>query len=158
MRILARFEADGRAGAADANDSTWLPRLKKKYGLMVPLLFAGGPRHMLAPAKAALLWAIGQFRPMMRGPFGRSEQQMWAIKSAALACENFMLALAAAGYDSCPLEGFDEPRVKRLFDLPTEARVVMVIPAARVGHPPPLPMSFLYHTQDTCGHGMAVLH
>jgi nitroreductase len=100
---------------------------------MVPLLFAEGPRHMLAPAKAALLWAMGQFRPMMRGPFGRSEQQMWAIKSAALACENFMLALAAAGYDSCPLEGFDEPRVKRLFDLPTEARVVMVIAAGRRG-------------------------
>jgi nitroreductase len=100
---------------------------------MVPLLFADGPLHVLAPAKAALLWAIGQFRPMMRGPFGRSEQQMWAIKTTALACENFMLALTAAGYDSCPLEGFDEPKVKRLFALPDEARVVMVIAAGRRG-------------------------
>ncbi len=100
---------------------------------MVPLLFADGPLHVLAPAKAVLLWAIGQFRPMMRGPFGRSEQQMWAIKTTALACENFMLALAAAGYDSCPLEGFDEPKVKRLFALTAEARVVMVIAAGRRG-------------------------
>ncbi len=95
----------------------------KKYEIMVPLLFADGPHHLLAPVKATLLWAVGQFRPMMRGPFGRAEQQMWAVKTTALACENFMLALAAAGYDSCPLEGFDEPKVKRLFALPDEARV-----------------------------------
>ncbi|HEY5376272.1 MAG TPA: nitroreductase family protein [Polyangiaceae bacterium] len=132
-RMLARLQADAREGTADADYRAWLPRLKKKYELMVPLLFADGPLHVLAPAKAALLWAIGQFRPMMRGPFGRSEQQMWAIKTTALACENFMLALAAAGYDSCPLEGFDEPKVKRLFALPDEARVVMVIAAGRRG-------------------------
>jgi len=34
---------------------------------------------------------------------------------------------------SCPLEGFDEPKVKRLFALPDEARVVMVIAAGRRG-------------------------
>jgi len=132
-RILARLHADAHEGSADADYRAWLPRLRKKYEIMVPLLFADGPLHVLAPLKASVLWAIGQFRPMMRGPFGRSEQQMWAIKTTALACENFMLALTAAGYDSCPLEGFDEPRVKRLFALPNEARVVMVIAAGRRG-------------------------
>lgn len=132
-RMLTRLHADAAEGPADADYRAWLPRLTKKYELMVPLLFADGPLHVLAPLKAALLWGIGQFRPMMRGPLGRSEQQMWAIKTTALACENFMLALAAAGYDSCPLEGFDEPKVKRLFALPDEARVVMVIAAGRRG-------------------------
>jgi nitroreductase len=132
-RMLARLEVDAVSGTADADYRAWLPRLKKKYQLMVPLLFADGPLHVLAPAKAALLWAVGQLRPMMRGPFGRSEQQMWAVKTTALACENFMLALTAAGYDSCPLEGFDEPKVKRLLELPNEARVVMVIAAGRRG-------------------------
>jgi len=42
-----------------------------------------------------------------------------------------MLALRAAGYDSCAMEGFDEPRVKRLLKLPRAARVVMVIAAGR---------------------------
>jgi len=46
---------------------------------MVPLPSTDGPLHVLAPAKAALLWVIGQFRPMMRSPLGRSEQQMWAV-------------------------------------------------------------------------------
>ena len=132
-RMLARLRADAREGPADAAYRAWLPRLKQKYAVVVPLLFADGPLHVLAPAKAALLWAIGQFRPMMRGPFGKAEQQLWATKTTALACENFMLALAAAGYDSCPLEGFDEPKVKRLFALPAAARVVMVIAAGRRG-------------------------
>ncbi len=130
-RMLQRLQAD--AATPDADYQAWLPRLKKKYELMVPLIFADGPLHVLAPAKAVLAWLVGQFRPMMRGPFGTSEQQLWATKTAALACENFMLALTAAGYDSCPLEGFDEPRVKRLFALAHEARVVMVIAAGRRG-------------------------
>ena len=39
-------------------------------------------------------------------------------KSTALACQNFMLALVAEGFDSCPMEGFDE-RV----DLPATERI-----------------------------------
>ena len=67
----------------------------------------------------------------MRGPFGRHEQALWSVKTAALACENFMLALTAHGFDSCPMEGFDEPRVKRLLRLPRKAETVMVIAAGR---------------------------
>jgi nitroreductase len=38
-----------------------------------------------------------------------------------------MLAISAQGFDTCPMEGFDESRVKRLLKLPRHARVVMVI-------------------------------
>ena len=131
-RMLARLEQDSHA-ATLTQLPAWIPKLMAKYRLMVPALFADGPLHVLAPPKAMLLWAFSLVRPMMRGPFGRAEQQMWAIKTTALACENFMLALTAAGYDSCALEGFDEPRVKRLFSLPPMARVVMVIAAGRRG-------------------------
>ena len=50
-----------------------------------------------------------------------------SIKSAALACQNFMIAIAAQKYDSCPMEGFDETRVKKLLNAPMCSRVVMVI-------------------------------
>jgi nitroreductase len=132
-RMIERLKYDAAAGVGDENYRRWLPLLQKKYRIMVPLLFVDGPLHVFAPFKAFLLWMVGWFRPIMRGPFGRAEQQMWAIKTTALACENFMLALAAAGYDSCALEGFDEPRVKRLLDLPREARVTMVIAAGKRG-------------------------
>ncbi len=132
-RVLERLERDAASNTADETYRAWIPRLKKKYQIMVPLLFEDGPLHVLAPLKRSLLAAVGWSRPMMRGPFGRAEQEMWAIKTTALACESFMLALTAAGYDSCALEGFDEPRLKRVLGLPREARVVMAIAAGRRG-------------------------
>lgn len=90
----------------------FLPLFELKYKLQIPLLFGDGPFHILAPLKRLLVGCRAWFKPMMRGPFGRHEQALWAVKTAALACENFMLALTAYGFDSCPMEGFDEPRVK----------------------------------------------
>jgi nitroreductase len=42
-----------------------------------------------------------------------------------------MLAFSAHGFDSCLMEGFDEPCVKRLLGLPQAAEIVMVIAAGR---------------------------
>ncbi len=109
----------------------FLPLFERKYRLQIPFLFADGPFHMLAPAKRFLVWCGAWFKPMMRGPFGRHQHSLWAVKTTALACENLMLALTAHGFDSCPMEGFDEPRVKRLLDLPRAAEIVMVIAAGR---------------------------
>lgn len=105
--------------------------LIQKYRIVIPLIFADGPFHLLAPLKRLAFWAIGLFKPFWRIDVGRSGQALWATKTTALACENLMLALRAAGFDSCAMEGFDEPRVKRLLALPRAARVVMVIAAGR---------------------------
>jgi nitroreductase len=109
----------------------FLPLFELKYRLQIPFLFMDGPFHVLAPFKRFLMWCRAWFKPTMRGPFGCHEQALWAVKTAALACENLMLALTAHGFDSCPMEGFDEPRVKRLLGLPSRAEIVMVIAAGR---------------------------
>lgn len=103
----------------------------EKYGRTVPLIFDDGPLHVLAPFKACAQAIQGLFAPTWRGPFGYWGAQLWASKTTALACENLMLALRAAGFDSCAMEGFDEPRIKRLLSLPREARIVMVLAAGR---------------------------
>ena len=51
----------------------------------------------------------------------------WADKSVALAAAQFMLAIKAAGFDSCPMEGLDPEKVRTLFGLPAEATVTMAI-------------------------------
>ncbi len=71
----------------------------------------------------------GQFQAVPRGPFSDADMRVWAVKSAALAAENFMLALRAHGFDSCPMEGFDAVRVRKLLKLPTDAEIVMVVGA-----------------------------
>ena len=53
--------------------------------------------------------------------------RVWAHKTTALACENLMLALRAYGYDSCPMEGMDSRRIKKMLSLPKKAEVSMVI-------------------------------
>jgi len=69
----------------------------------------------------------GAFRPVVRSPRFKSELFEVVTKTTALACQNFMLAITAQGYGSCPMEGFDEKRVKKVLDLKSSAHVVMVI-------------------------------
>lgn len=42
-----------------------------------------------------------------------------------------MLALRAYGFDSCPMEGMDETRIRKLLQLPRAAEVCMVISAGK---------------------------
>ena len=69
---------------------------------------------------------LGFFRPVYR-QVRLSDMRVVAHKSAALAAENFMVSMAAIGYDTCPMEGFDSLRVKRALKLPAAAEVTMVI-------------------------------
>ena len=52
-----------------------------------------------------------------------------AAKSAALACENLVLAFRAHGFDTCMMEGYDEARVRKLLKLNDDAFPIMVIGA-----------------------------
>jgi nitroreductase len=113
-------------GIAESYDA-----LAFKYRVLIPLMFEDGPFHVLAPLKRLIVWTIGLFKVFWQFDIGRSGQTLWATKTTALACQNLMLALRAAGYDSCAMEGFDEPRVKRLLGLPAAAHIVMVIAAGK---------------------------
>lgn len=137
--MLTRIDLEMARPSVPDKLREFLPLFRKKYALLIPLLFDDGPFHVLAPVKRLAVWCRSWFKPMMRGPFGAHEQALWAVKTAALACENLMLALAAHGFDSCPLEGFDGPRVKRLLGLPRPSEIVMVIAAGRRGEDATIP-------------------
>ena len=53
--------------------------------------------------------------------------RVWAHKTTALACQNLMLSLRAYGYDSCPMEGMDSKKIRKMLGLPKRAEVCMVI-------------------------------
>lgn len=61
--------------------------------------------------------------------FNPADAKLWATKTTALACENMVLALRAHGFDSCMMEGFDEPMVRKLLKLNDQQFPVMVIAA-----------------------------
>lgn len=69
---------------------------------------------------------VGIFKPTYR-QVRRSDMRIVAHKSAGLAAENFMVSMAAIGYDTCPMEGSDTLRVKKILGLPRGAEINMVI-------------------------------
>lgn len=102
------------------------------YENLVPVVYGWfGPLGILSPFKWLFFTLAGFFRVVPRDPMSKSSLESWAHKSTALACENLMLAFRAAGYDSCPMEGFDEWRVRRALNLPRSAHVTMIVSAGK---------------------------
>lgn len=97
------------------------------YDKLIPMTYRWGFLNCLAPFKFLAAFTVGLFRPIVRGPYTRRDIQEVAIKSAALAAENFVLAITAQGGATCMMEGFDALRLKRALRLRRTARVVMVI-------------------------------
>jgi len=101
------------------------------YKKLVPMVYTVGPLGLLARLRGLAMWVIGWRRAIPREPASAAELTTWAVKSTALACENLMLALRAKGWDSCPMEGVDSSRAKKLLGLPRSAAIVMVVAAGR---------------------------
>ena len=101
------------------------------YEKIVPFVYTIGFLGLAGLLKKILLSVIGFRKPVPREPTSKAELITWAVKSTALACQNLMLAFRAAGYDSCPMEGMDSSRLKKLLKLPSDAVVVMGISAGQ---------------------------
>tara|TARA_Y100000994_G_scaffold249410_2_gene260918 strand:+ start:994 stop:1764 length:771 start_codon:yes stop_codon:yes gene_type:complete len=99
----------------------------KYYEKIVPLVYNQGMFGIIGFLKKILIFFLGIFKVIPREPNSYSDMRVWAHKTTALACENLMLALRAYGYDSCPMEGMDSKRVRKMLKLPRKAEVCMVI-------------------------------
>lgn len=100
---------------------------KDYYQKLAPMVYRQGPFGLLGLLKKIIFFFVGLKKIVPREPTSHSEMRIWANKSAALACQNFMMGLSAQGYDSCPMEGFDSRRVKNLLNLSRKDDIVMVI-------------------------------
>ncbi|MDM9631629.1 nitroreductase family protein [Robiginitalea aurantiaca] len=95
------------------------------YGKLIPTLYTEF-LGFLGLIRFLFFWVVGLFRPIYR-QVRKSDLRIVAHKSAALAAENFMISMAAIGYDTCPMEGFDSLRVKKVLGLPASAEINMII-------------------------------
>ena len=101
------------------------------YRKITPLVYDQGAFGWRTPFKWAITRWRGRTKPYPREPIGKWGMRIWAHKSTALACAHFMLAMRAHGFDTCPMEGLDSARVKRILGLPRQALVTMVISAGK---------------------------
>ena len=92
------------------------------------IIFASGPLHLFAALKWALFRLLNAFKTIGMPPITRQDVFKWAGKSTALACQNLMTAAEALGLNTCPMEGFNGPRLMRYLGLSRKtAEIVMVI-------------------------------
>lgn len=84
------------------------------YEKIVPLAYDQGVFGLKGLIKKIIVAVRGVSKPTPRGPSSQADMRVWAHKTVALACENLMLSLRAQGYDTCPMEGFDEARVQKI--------------------------------------------
>lgn len=76
--------------------------------------------------KFLVFQVIGIFKPIYRQA-RLSDMRIVAHKSAGLAAQNFIIGMAAINYDTCPMEGFDSLRIKKILHLPASAEINMIL-------------------------------
>lgn len=96
------------------------------YKKVMPLLYANDGFGVMSLIRQSLSFFAGLRKPFFRTG-GVANQRIMVHKSCALAAQTFMLSVSAEGFHSCPMEGFDEKRVKKQLKLPRGAEINMII-------------------------------
>ncbi len=119
-----------------------VPRIVEQYYKIGTKAHYGTlPLDPFGKIKKLIRTVSGIAAPAPRWPNNNADMQLWACKTAALASQNLMLAFRAHGYDTCPMEGYDDARVRKLVKLPRDAFIVMIVAAGRRAE------NGLYHRQ-----------
>jgi len=92
------------------------------------IIFMPGPFNLLGALKWMLFRLLHAGKTIGMPPVTRQDFFKWATKGAALACQNLMIACEALALNSCPMEGFDGPRLAQYLGLSRKHHeIVMVI-------------------------------
>lgn len=102
-----------------------IARYQDYYGKKMPMLYShfwgiiGLFRFVISQIKGLKAPVFRQVR--------ESDVKASVEQSLGIFAQSFLLAMAEKGYDTCPMGGFDSLRVKKILNLPSTARVSMMI-------------------------------
>ena len=105
--------------------------LEDYYHRIVPMMMKDDKYGFNNLVRRFLYWFKGRHEPTIRTPVNRGDHRVYAHIQSSLAAQTLLLSLAAHGYDSCPIGGMDNLRIKNILGLPVQAEVTMVIAAGR---------------------------
>lgn len=108
-------------------DPTLPTRTKAYYAKNMKMLRRAVPWMRLRALGAVqlLLSTFSTFFALL--PFGRVGVSSWLARNTLFAAQNVLLAAAARGVDSCPMEGFSAVKVARALGLPGGSTIPLVI-------------------------------
>lgn len=114
-----------------AADPKAKPIVKVYYERTIPLAYTVGPLGLFGLWKRIVTAVRSRFAPVGKVPLSRADLFEVMTKSTSLACQNLMMAIVAQGYGCCPMEGFDDRRVRQILGLSgwkgRGAHIIMVI-------------------------------
>lgn len=113
----------------DPNNTEKESRKEKRrmyYGKMMPAFYAFDFLFIFSLLKKLFVTLTGIKKPSVR-EVTSIDKKVTIHKSVGLAAETFMLSIKAEGYDTCPMEGVDSKRIKKMLGLPRRAQINMVI-------------------------------
>ncbi|WP_369916111.1 nitroreductase family protein [Xanthomonas sp. NCPPB 3005] len=96
---------------------------RKQVGKFLKILGIGG-----LPVWSPILAVAALIRPALSLlPVGHIGSRHWTARNAAFAAHTLMLAAAARGIDSCPMEGFSASNVAKALHLPRGTVIPLII-------------------------------
>lgn len=96
------------------------------YEKLIPMAYGYDVFGLFSFLRKTISFFMSLTKPFVRMG-GSAKQRIILHKSCALAAQTFMLSIAAEGYHTCPMEGFDEVRVRKALHLPRAAEINMII-------------------------------
>lgn len=103
------------------------PAIERFYKRTAPFQYNQGWMGWRGFLKRQMLRFMSLKQPVMWTPNSVKQMRLWAVKSTALAAQNLMLAFQSYGYSTCPMEGFDEVRLRKVLPIPGDAMPIMLL-------------------------------
>lgn len=98
--------------------------------------FLAGQGHLAHAFKDLFTTAMSPLQPMP----SVSSLEAWSYKNTAIASSWYMLACAAHGVDTCPMEGFDGRRIMQVLQIPSSRYAIPLVIATGYGKQEKKPM------------------
>lgn len=122
----AKWNADQIKNQVVDQPDKYQSRMIQYYEKLIPFAYGYGYLGFFSFLRNSISFVMSMFKPFVRMG-GSAKQRIIVHKSCALAAQTFMLSIAAEGFHTCPMEGFDEVRVRRKLNLPLSAEINMII-------------------------------
>ncbi len=125
-KARAQMNATQIRQAFNGREDATAKRALKYYEKLIPFVYNNDRFGLFGLGRKILSHCIGFRKPMVR-EVSKNDLRVCLHKSSSLAAMTFMMGMRAEGYDTCPMEGFDSKRAKKLLGLPKEAEITMII-------------------------------
>jgi nitroreductase len=108
------------------------PQRAKRYRRLVNLHFQLAPLGLFGFLKKLALPFLRLRAPTPDVLTSQSDVDHYVMSHTMLAASTFMIAASGVGLGTCPMEGFDEFRLKKLLKIPRQMRVPIIV---AIGYP-----------------------